>query len=59
MADVLQGLPLENLFIINVSNLQNVLTQVAAAVRQNAAGIIHHSIHSLIYPTTSSLLFLV
>lgn len=37
--DVLQDLRLDNLLLINVTNLQNVLTQITAAVRQNAADI--------------------
>lgn len=38
MSDVLQGINFDNLFIINYTSLQNILTQVVAAVRQNAAG---------------------
>jgi hypothetical protein len=36
---VLEDVRLDNLLLINVTSLQNVLTQITAAVRQNAADI--------------------
>lgn len=39
---LLQGVNFDNLFIINYTSLQNILTQVVAAVRENSSGIFHH-----------------